>query len=268
MLSRLQPNEIAKIRNAFCDHIVYKSISEACLSCCERPKVYPLCQEQVFVEVCFLLDELKQNQKDVQWRNLFRNIRQDYHLQNTAVPDTELDCIALTIVYALASILAVSYPVLYHELAELLFLQTVKVKSVVPQDALDNLMNGIEKYGTTIAKWLKDYMDSDSFVSDKITSYIAPPQTIKGTYIRFTKTATIEQQAEFTSLLNRIITEKKTKGKAADIRYLLNKYISDNIIEISGTEKDIYDELVAIWGYNQQYNTFMAAEPKLIRKRD
>lgn len=268
MLTKLHPNEIAKIRTSFCDHILYKSISETCLSCCEIAKIYPLSQEQVFVEVCFLLDELKQNQKDVQWRNLFRNIRQDYHLQNTAVPGTELDGIALTIVYALASILAVSYPVFYHRLAELLFLQTVKVKSVVPQDALDNLMNGIEKHDKTISQWLKDYMDSDDFISDKIKSYIAPPQTMGGTYIRFTRTATIEQQAEFTSLLNRIIIEKKSKGKAADIRNLLNKHISDNIIELSGTEKDIYNELGDLWGYNQQYNTFMAAEPKLIRKRD
>ena len=267
MLSKLHANEIAKIRVGFSDNLLYKAIKGACLSCCEIPKVYPLCQEQVFVEVCYLLDELKQEQEDVQWENLYRNIRQDYHVQNTTIPDNELDCIAITIVYTLASIMAVSYPSFYHKLAERLMLQVVSVKSIVPQTALDNLMDGIEEYDKAIAQWLKDYMESDEFITDKINTYIAPEQTNEGKYIRFTKTATIDQRAEFTSLLHRKISSGKKRGLAGDIRAYLNSNITDGIIEISGYDKDIYNELVKKWGYKQRYNTFMDANPKLIRKR-
>ncbi|MBO4250907.1 MAG: hypothetical protein J5884_06575 [Paludibacteraceae bacterium] len=224
-------------------------------------------QEQVFVEVGYLLDELKQEQQDVQWENLFRNIRQDFHVQDTSVPDHELDCIAITIVYTLASILAVSYPMFYHKLSEQLMLQVVKIKSVVPQSALDNLMDGIEKYDKAIAQWLKKYMESDAFMSDVFASYLSSNQIIEGTHIRFTKTATIDQRAEFTSILHRIISSGKKQGLAGDIRAHLNRNIEDSIIEISGYDKDIYNELVAYWGYKQRYNTFMDANPILIRKR-
>ena len=267
MLSRLQPNEIAKIRNGFSDNPLYKSIKEACLSCCEIPKVYPLSKEQVFVEVGYLLDELKQEQQDVQWKNLFRNIRQDFHVQNTAIPDQELDCIALTIVYTLASIMAVSYPTFYHKLAEQLMLQVVKIKSVVPQSALDNLMDGVEKQDNAIAQWLKDYMESDVFISDTFASYLSLGQIVEGTHIRFAKTATIDQRAEFTSILHTIIEKGKKKGKAGEIRTFIKKSIVDNVIEVNGSDKDIYNELVTNWGYSQGYNTFMEAEPKLPRKR-
>lgn len=267
MLTKLQTNEIAKIRNGFSDHLLYKTIKDACLECCEIPKVYPLCQEQVFVEVCYLLDELKQKQQDVQWGNLYRNIRQDYHVQNTSIPDNELNCIAITIVYALASILAVSYPSFYHKLAESLLLQVVKIKFAVPQSALNNLMDEFEKCDKTIAQWLKEYMESDEFISDVFTSYFTPAQTKKGKYICFTISATIDQRADFTSILNGIIYANKTRGKAGEIRSFLNKSIRDGVIEISGFDKDIFKELVDNWGYKQQYNTFMAAEPKLLRKR-
>lgn len=266
MLSRLRPNDIANIRNRYSDNVLFKAIREACLSCCEIPKVYPLCQEQVFVEVMSLLDELKQEQQDIHWENLFRNIRQDYHLQNTAIPDIELDCIVVTIVYSLASVLTVSYTSFYHRLAEKLLMQVVNIKSV-PQTALDNLMDGIEKHDKEIAEWLRGYMETDEFISDKIKSLFLPTQTREGKYIRFTRTATIDQQAEFTSLLHRIISGGKKQGIAGDIRNHLNKNITDGIIEISGTDKDIHSELVADWGYEQRYNTFMNAEPKMIRKR-
>lgn len=266
MLNRLQPNDIDKIRTIYSDNVLYKAIKEACLSCCEIPKVYPLCQEQVFVEVMSLLDELKQEQQDVHWENLFRNIRQDYHLQNTAIPDIELDCIVVTIVYSLASVLTVSYTSFYHQLAEKLLMQVVKIKSV-PQTALDYLMDGIEKHDKEIAEWLRGYMETDEFISDKIKSLFLPTQTREGKYIRFTRTATIDQQAEFTSLLHRIISSGKKQGIAGDIRNHLNKNITDGIIEISGSDKDIYSELVADWGYEQRYNTFMNAESKMIRKR-
>ena len=267
MLSRLQPNDIDKIRTIYSDNVLYKAIKEACLSCCEIPKVYPLCQEQVFVEVVSLLDELKQEQQDVHWENLFRNIRQDYHLQNTTVPDKELDCITITIIYALASILAVSYISLYHRLAEKLMLQCISHKSAVSPEALDSLMDGIEKYDNEIAEWLRNYMDTNEFLSDKITAYIMPPQTIEGKYISFTKSATIDQQAVFTATLHTIISGGKKKGLAADIRFHLKSAFNDGIIELVGSDKDIYNELVTNWGYSQGYNTFMEAEPKLPRKR-
>lgn len=267
MLSKLQPNNIDKIRTHFSDNVLFKAIKSACLSCCEIPKVYPLCQEQVFVEVVALLDELKQEQQNVQWENLFRNIRQDYHLQNTAIPDSELDCIALTIVCALASILAVSYTTFYHKLAEQLMLQVVKNKSVVPQSALDNLMDGIEKHDKAIAQWQREYMDTNEFLSDKITACIMPPQMTEGKYIRFTKSTTIEQRAEFTSTLQAIIASGKKKGLAGMIRHHLKTSVNDEVIELYGTDKDIHQELVDDWGYKQGYNTFMNAEPNLPRKR-
>lgn len=271
MLNKFQASDVARIRNAYYGHVLYTTLSKACLSCCEEVKSYQLRPEQILVEVVFLIDELKQQQQDIQWNNLYRSLRQDYQIQDNAISSNDCDRIATTIVCTLASILAVSYTNVYHRLAQKLFNQIITSKSFLSEQALNDLMNGIEERNVEIAQWLWEYMESDTFESDAFTEYFSPIEmSEKGTpqHIRFSPKATTEQKSEFKSLIYKILSQKKKRGIAGEIRALLRKSVMDEIIVLSGTDKDIYDDLHDYFGYTQSYSTFMEAEPKLIKKQD
>lgn len=269
MLSRFQTNDIAKIRNNYSRHILYNTLNNACLACCEEVKSYSLRPEQIFVEIVYLIDELKQQQEDVTWGKLYRSIRQDYQMQD-AIADDDLERVVTTIICALASILAVSYTTFYHQLAQILLAQIVKPKTLLSPKALDELMDGIEAKSASVAEWMKIYMESDTFESDAFREYFSPvAETDKGTpkHIQFTATATSEQKSEFKSLITRILTQEKKHGMAGTIKCLLNKYVGDGILILFGTEKDVYNDLTIFYEYKQVYSTFSCAKPKLIMKK-
>ena len=271
MLNKFQASDVARIRNAYCGHVLYSNLSNACLSCCEEVKSYQLRPEQIFVEVVYLLDELKQQQQDIRWDNLYRSLRQDYQIQDNAISPNDCDRITTTIVCTLASILAVSYTNFYNRLAQKLFNQIVTTKLMLSEQALDDVMNGIEDRNIEIAQWLREYMESYTFESDAFTEYFSPIEMSgKGTpqHIRFTPKATTEQRSEFKSLIYKILSQKRKRGIAGEIKSLLRQRAMDEIIVLSGTDKDIYDDLRDYFGYTQSYSTFMDAEPKLIKKQD
>ncbi len=271
MLGKFQPQDIAKIRNRYVGHILYVTLREACLSCCEEVKSYPLRPEQIFVEVMYLLDELKQNQSEVQWNNLYRVIKQDYQMQDNAITPDDCDRITTTILCALASVLAVSYTNYYQLLASKIFDKIVTTKAFLSEQALDDVMNGIEKCNLEVAQWLRDYMESDTFESDAFTEYFSPVELSENgapRHIRFTSNATTEQRNEFKSLIKNILSRKKKRGMAGEIKSLLRTYSMDDIIILSGTDKDIYQDLHDNYGYTQSYSAFMDAAPKLTKKQD
>ena len=55
---------------------------------------------------------------------------------------------------------------------------------------------------------------------------------------------------------------------AGEIKSLLRTYSMDDIIILSGTDKDIYQDLHDNYGYTQSYSAFMDAAPKLTKKQD
>lgn len=269
MLIKFQINDIAKIRSNYYGHILYKTLNNACLSCCEQVKSYTLRPEQIFVEVLHLIDELKEQQKDIKWDKLYRNIKQDYQMQDNIAAD-DIERIVTAIIYTLASILAVSYTCFYHHLAQMLLGQTLNSKTLFTSQSLEELMDGFETQGNSIAEWMKNYMESDKFESDAFQEYFSPVAiTDSGApqHILFTTTAKSEQRSDFKSLLKRAVTQKKKHGMAGMIKAILNQNVCDEIIILVGTEKDIYNDLTKYYNYTQSYSAFSEASPKLLLKK-
>lgn len=266
MLKQLQPKEVESIRQHFASHILYCTIKEACCDCCSLIQTYCLRQEHVFVEIIAYLDDLKEKQQDIKWHNLYKDIYQDYRFQNTQFLDEDLHTIASTIVCTLASILTISLPYFYHSLAEKLLQQVFSHNHNIPHEQLFALMDTMEQHDTEISLWLNDYMQSNEFISDEIKVYLLPlGMQIKGIpqHITFTENATANMRNEFNSFLLKAINNPKNYGKAGQIKTLLRRYQDDEVISLSGTEKDIHNDLVDCYNYKQAYNTFNAACPKL-----
>ena len=152
MVNAFRPKHLTEIRKAYSTHILYQAIFDACCSCCEITEKYQLRQEQIFAEVIYLIDQLKANQQDIQWDKLYRNTRQDFKMQNSSIPAKELDCITATIIGTLASILATSHIEFYQELAKSLFRQIYLPENNVPEQQLEEMMDGLEKYDAQIQK--------------------------------------------------------------------------------------------------------------------
>lgn len=168
MVNAFRPKHLTEIRKAYSSHILYQAIFDACCSCCEITEKYQLRQEQIFAEVIYLIDQLKANQQDIQWDKLYRNTRQDFKLQNTSIPAKELDCITATIIGTLASVLATSHIEFYQDLAKSLFRQIYLPENNVPEQQLEEMMDGLEKYDAQIAQCLTNYMQSEEFIFDDI----------------------------------------------------------------------------------------------------
>lgn len=265
MLSTFLPRDVADIRRNYIGHPLYIALRDACLDCCEAVHVYPLRPEQVFVEVLRAIDELKQVQQEVDWSTLYRNIRQDYQLQDKAIPQEELDAIASTIVCALAAVLATATPSFYSRLAMRLMEQVFVLGRVLPYKALEGLMDGIERHERQLAEWLDEYMETDDFSADAFEKYFSPSET-GGTFIRFTPHATNAQRAEFQAVIRRVVEQEKKHGKAADVKTVLKSYQSEEVIVLSGTDADIYRELQTDYGLTVSRSAFFDAEPKLTGK--
>lgn len=264
MLSAFQRKDVVNIRNNYSTSLLYITLRCACAECCDRPQSYLFTEEQVFVEVSYWLDELKQEQQDVMWDDLYRTIRKDYRIQDTSIPEEELDYITSTIVCALASILTISIHRFYHGLAEKLFIQASHNVPESFEGALDKLIDGIENHDVELRQWLDDYMQSDEFISNDFLYYFSPVETI-GKHIVFTKQATNEQRAEFISVIKKEANSSKTHGKTVRIKAILVKYRSDEVIELIGKDSDIFEELNTIYKANISHSAFYR-KPKLIKK--
>lgn len=270
MLSKLRSANLADIRNNYATHPLFIAIQDACLDICSLPQTFQFRPEHVFVEVLTLLDYLKENQEDTNWSHLDTMLKQDYRFLDSSIPDNELCRIAATIDSTLASLLVLSTPRLYHTLGESLLQQAFAHDSNIPRDTLYDLCDAMESHDTQLLPWFDAYMQSDTFDSDAFLPFYestdVPTANGTPTHIVIVPTAKVDERNEFKSVLIAAITNTKNWGKAATIKRLLKKYRDEGIIILSGTEKEIYEDLCTFYGYDQDISTFYAADPKLSKK--
>ncbi len=268
MLSILQPKDIANVRSKFATHPLYVAIYDACSDSCAIPKYFQFRQEHVFIEVITLLDSLKEFQDDIDWRRLYRQTIQDYRYLDSNIPDGELACIAAIVCTTLASILVISTPGVYHEIGESLMQQAFAHDNNVPHEELYDLCDRIEQHEEQLKHWIDDYIDSDEFTSEVFESLFADTdlKTDKGSpkHIKFKIGVSTTLRQECMESFLKAINAESNYGKAKKVKGILYYYSSnDDVLELSGTEMDIYNDLCEIYGYKQAYNTFSLAEPKL-----
>lgn len=267
MLSKLLPKDIQDIRLSFGSHPLFSAIRDACDDCCAIPQYFQFRQEYVFAEVTMLLDSLKKSKGNTDWRRLYNQILQDYRYLDPNIPKDELECIAAIICTTLASILVMSIPRLYHEIGESLLQQTFAHDNEVPRDKLYELCDRMEEHEEQLKDWFEEYIESGDLLSKAFESLFADAdiKTDKGTpkHIKFVVGASPELKKECMELIQRAIDAKSNYGKAKKIKNHLVYYKNEDVLELSGTEMDIYNDLHDYYGYKQAYNTFSLAEPKL-----
>lgn len=268
MLSKLLPKDLAKIRVSFASHPLFVAIQDACGDCCAIPRYFQFRQEHVFIEVITLVDFLKENQGDTDWRRLYNQIIQDYRYLDSKIPDEELACIAAIICITLATILVMSVPRVYHEMGESLLQQVFAHDNNVPREGLYDLCDRMEEHEEQLKVWIDEYIESDDYISEAFESLFADTEikTDKGSpqHIRFKAGVSTTLRQECMESLQKAINAESNYGKAKKIKGILYYYSSnDDVLELSGKEMDIYNDLCEYWGYQQAYNTFSLAEPKL-----
>lgn len=267
MLSKLLPKDIQSVRNSFAAHPLFVAIQDACVDCCVIPRYFQFRQEHVFIEVITLLDFLKEHQAETDWRRLYNQIVQDYRYLDSKIPDDELECIAAIVCTTLASILVMSIPRVYHELGESLLQQAFAHDNDVPREELYDLCDRMEEHEEQLTGWLEEYIESDEFISVAFESLFADTdiKTDKGTpqHIKFKAGASTVLKQECKDLIQRTIDAESNYGKARQVKYYLAYYRDADVLELIGTEMDIYNDLCEFWGYDQSDKTFYAAEPKL-----
>lgn len=267
MLSKLRSANLADIRNNYATHPLFIAIQDACLDICTLPQTFQFRPEHVFVEVLTLLDHLKENQEDTNWSRLNTVIKQDYRFLDSSIPADELSRIAATIDCTLASILVLSTPRLYHTLGESLLQQAFAHDNDIPREPLFNLCDTMEAHADQLLTWFNAYMQSDSFDSDAFRPFFESTDlpTANGTPIHITFVAGVDSKMreEFTSMLRLAATSEQNWGKAGRVKRILRNYRDDNVVELTGTEKDLYDDLCRCFGYNQDIKSFYGAKPKL-----
>lgn len=267
MLKILLPKDLENIRARFAEHPLLVAIQDACYDSCSIPQYFQFRSEHVFVEVIFLLDELKEKQIDVDWSKLHFRITQDYKYLDHDIPDNDLDCIASIICTTLASILTISVYGVYHDIAKMLFQQAFAHDLNIPRDKLFELCDRIEENEEQLSQWIEEYIQSEEFTSEVFESLFANTnlQTELGfsEHIQFVSGISVKLRNEFLGALKRTINNESNYGKAKKVKGLLLYYKNEGVIELKGTESDIYKDLKKYFGYNQSESTFYAAEPKL-----
>lgn len=267
MLNILLPKDLADIRNNFATHPLFLAIKDACGECCSVPKYFKFRPEHVFVEVITLLDELKENQNDTDWSDLHFRITEDYDYVNPDIPDDDLNCIASIICTTLAAILVMSIPRVYHDRAGLLLQQSFAHDIEVPRDKLYVLCDKMEAHDGQLKPWIEEYISSDEFISEVFESLFkdVDVKTPQGSpqHIKFVNGVKVELKKEFKEALQHAIDADSNYRKAKKVKGILSYYKGEEVIELSGTEIDIYNDLHDYFGYNQSDKTFYAADPKL-----
>lgn len=269
MLSILQPQNLVDVRNEFCEHPLFIAIQDACCDICRLSKKFQFRPEHVFIETLTLLDNLKEDPKNTDWSRLDKLLKDDYRFLDSDIPNNELCCIAAIIDCSLASILVLSIPRFYHQFGESLLQQAFAHDNEVPREALYELCDVMEKHETQLIQWFDEYMESNEFTSDEFLAFYQTTDmpTAKGTpeHIKFVPTASALLRDEFKAVLKNAITDSKKWGKAGRVKRHLANYRDEDVIELYGSEKDIYDDLCYHFGYTQDIKSFYHAKPKLAR---
>lgn len=214
------------------------------------------------------MDFLKENQGDTDWRRLYNQIIQDYRYLDSNIPNEELECMSSIICVTLASLLVISIPRTYHELGESLLQQAFAHDNNVPRNELYDICDRMEQHEEQLKPWIDDYIDSDEFTSKEFESLFADTdiKTNKGTplHIKFKAGVSTILRQECMDSLQNAISAKSNYAKAKKVKGILYYYSRNDVLELNGTEMDIYNDLCEFYGYKQAYNTFSSAEPKLV----
>lgn len=267
MLSKLLPKDLVNVRDRFESHPLYIAIKDACCDCCVIPRYFQFRPEHVFIEVITLLDHLKERQEDTDWRRLYDQFIQDYRYMDSDIPDEELECIAAIVCTTLASILVMSIPRAYHEIGELLLQQVFAQENDIPRKEMYELCDRMEAHEEQLQSWIEEYIDSDDFTSEVFNSLFADTdlKTAKGSpeHIKFKEGVSTTLRQECKEAIQHAVDAESNYGKASKVKDCLWYYKTEDVIELIGTEKDIYNDLCKFWGYKQAYNTFSLATPNL-----
>jgi len=263
MLNISKPKDIALIRENYSTHPLFITLRDACTGCCDLTRTYDLRPEQLFVDVIHLLDEWKHHDGNVDWSNLYRLLKQDYHLIDKNISDNDLSIIASTIVTTLGNILTAYFSyyknLAFWTIAQSLLLQPTDQYISIPQQSKDEIAKGIIRHNHELITWLDNYLHSATYLSASINNLFnnIGNSDVNARHIVFTTTATTQQREEFISTLLRLAKAKKgTKGTAEKVKKLLIKYHSDGIIKLIAPIDGIYDDLVNIYGYKQSRSGF------------
>lgn len=267
MLNQLQSSDLVSIRNNFGGVPLFTAVQDACCDCCAVPQRFQFRPEHVFVEVATLLDELKAHPDDINWDRLVQQITQDYRFIDSTIPANELRCIAAIVGCTLASILVMEPSRRFNDIGLNLFQQVLTHDTDVPREALYALCDNMEEHEEMLMKWLEAYWSSEECLSNRFKTLFAVTEmrTDKDTpkHIRFVPTASTSLRLEFLDTLRNVTNEKQNWGKAGQVKRILASYRDDKVIEMDGTEIEIYEDLRECWGYDQSSKTFYAANPKL-----
>lgn len=267
MLNIAKPKDIALIRENFSNNPLFITLQDACCACCEIPRTYDLRPEQIFVDVIHLLDECKRLNANVEWNNLYRQIRQDYHLLNKDISNDDLCIIASTILTTLGTILTAYFAyyqnLTYWTIAQSLLIQPAEDQPTIPQQAKNELTQGIVRHNQDLTTWLDNYLQSTDYISTQINDLynnLDPLASNRPKHIVIVSEASQQQRGEFQSIMLRLCNAPKgKKGVAANVKNYLIKAHRDGIILLHGPIDSIYDDLVNFYGYQQSRSGFYDA---------
>lgn len=267
MLNIAKPKDIALIRDSFSTNPLFITLQDACSACCDIPRTYALRPEQIFVDVIYLLDECKRLNANVEWNNLYRQIRQDYQLINKDISNDDLGIIASTIITTLGTILTAHFAyyknLTYWTIAQSLLTQPTDDQITIPRQAKDELTQGIVRHNQDLTTWLNNYLQSTDYISTQINDLynnLDPLSANRPKHIVIVSEAPQQQRGEFQSIMLRLCNAPKgKKGVAAKVKNYLIKAHRDGIIRLIGPIDSIYDDLVKFYGYQQSRSGFYDA---------
>lgn len=169
MLDLLQRNEKAKVKKLFAHNAVYASLQHVCREYECRMTVFRLSPEDVFAEVVWLLDCIKEDTDGAEdmcttlWNELYCNYRD---ISGREVTDEELR-LAVTIVMLMVAICLNAMDVGYYtHLAAVLMEGIYDHNNPQWHDVRHTLEDHLKDISQLMC-WVRAYMGSDEFLSDE-----------------------------------------------------------------------------------------------------
>lgn len=175
-MKKLQKSAREEIRNKYAQHVVYNVIKATERSWFNLVPSYRLSAEQVFCEVMLLIDEVKYEQYDFQYENVYSNLSIEYRQEADDVSNDEINNIVSIIVATFFSILGTSEYNAYRSFAS--ELATICIRN---NKGLRHQCSGIftifDQSCTEIGNWLdNEYMheQNQEYISEDLQRIVSP----------------------------------------------------------------------------------------------
>ena len=263
MLYKLQPNDIARIREAYKDrHLLYDVLSVACKPFERQTGVIMLSPEEVFVQVAAIIDNVKQKQQDTPVGGIWEELYSDYQRLFPSASKKEI-CTAVSVIVGCAfALLYSSNLYLYHDLAKQLtapayndFPTAYRVIDAVIDKMPDN---------DNLVKWYADYIDTDEFLSDELKNYYDLLKQDISTEHTFAFYSSYVSEITIPDIENKL-RQAAVQG-ATDIVKVFNTHTSAFDFT-TATDRDIERELRTYYGFSKTYDSLNDAMKKCKCKR-